>query len=295
MNKLTLTTLLILPLLASWSFAGSVLQSKNGKVILDLAGEDVSVGEQVYLLNESDKKAAIVEITQVKNNKGLGIVKKGKAAVGYTLQKTSSGSSSESTTSTKTETSVIRFDQFRFAVQLKSISNKIAAKQRDNTSPFPNEETVAMAGSNFGVSGTGDYALNSWLVARGSVGFEILDVAGTAQYNSCASKTSKDCNVKVNYLTGGAYARFDILKAKFNPWVAVGGTLKFPISKQSTALDESGLGLANSIAVLAGIDYHLNNKSFIPFSFEYHMSKNTSDTVPTIDQTAITFGYGMKF
>lgn len=296
MNKWIVTFSICLLGLHFSAFAGSVIQSKNGKVILDITGEDISVGDQLYLLNESDKRVAIIEVTQVKNDKGLAVVKKGKAAVGYSIQKSGSKSSGSSSSSASSkESSIIRFDQFRVAVQLKALMNKISAKQQDNTSPFPNQETVDMAGTNFGISVTGDYAVNSFLVARASVGLETLDIAGTAQYNSCASKTSKDCNVQVNYLTGGAYARYDIIKSKFNPWVAAGGTLKFPITKKSTALDEGGLQMANTMAVLLGVDYHLNNKTFLPFSFEYHVSTNKSDTVPTIDQMALTFGYGMKF
>ena len=84
-------------------------------------------------------------------------------------------------------------------------------------------------------------------------------------------------------------------KDKYNIWAGLGGAIKIPISKTSTALNVSDLTHSDSFTIATGLDYHLNNKTFIPVSFEYHHSMNTSVEVPTINQMNLLVGYGLKF
>ncbi len=276
---------------------GSVTQVKNNKVLIDFKTETPTVGDQFYIVSSENKKVAIVQITTAKNNKALAEVLKGTAVVGATTQvKNQSGTSTGSTSSpVEKESSFLRSDLTQIGFNLKYMMNSVSTKLQDNTLPFAQQETVTMKGSNIGFGASIDLPIYDFLKIHGLGTYEILDIMATSQFLSCSGKSSTDCNTKITYLALQALARYDFTKSKFNLWGGFGGTFKMPLSKKSTALDESGITYAQSITAALGLDYQLNNKSFIPFTFEYQYSLNKSDTVPNIDQISILAGYGMKF
>lgn len=295
-SKVIITLLFIVPTV---SFAQTVKQVKDGKVLIEFAsGFSMSKDEEFFVMNEKNKRSALIKITQVKGNKALGTIVKGTAKVGNTVMSRKGAASaglkggSESSQGAADGPSFLRFDKMKLGINLKMMMNAISAKQVDS---IGNLETVAMKGSNFGLSVNLDMPLAGRLYARGEAGLEMLDVAGTARFNSCDGKLSTNCNAKINYLTLGAAGRYDLMQSAFNLFVMGGGLIKIPLSKKSTSLDESKIEMANSIYAGAGFDYMMSNKSYIPVSFEYHMSLNKSDTVPVIDQINVTLGYGMMF
>ena len=298
MNKIAclflVTALFITPTV---SRAQTVKQVKDGKVLVEFSnGFSMSKDEEFFVMNEKNKRSALIKITQVKGNKALGTIVKGTAKVGHTVMSrkatgTAGLKASESATPAAGP-SFLRFDKMKLGINIKMMMNAISAKQID---AIGNLETVAMKGSNLGLSVNLDMPLAGRLVARGEAGIEMLDVKGTATFNSCDGKLSTTCNAKINYLTLGAAGRYDLIQSAFNLFVIGGGLIKIPLSKKSTSLDESKIEMANSIYAGAGFDYLLNNKSYIPVGFEYHISLNKSDTVPVIDQINLTIGYGMMF
>lgn len=302
--KNNLISVVLLALFASsFTWAGTVTQVKNNKVMISLEDETVNIGDQLFVLNSDGKKVAIVEVTASKNKKALATVVKGTPVVDGTTQlKSSSGGGGGSSESTKEssgrsagKSKIIRQDMIQIGFIAKMMMNTMAAKQQDSTLPFPNKETVSMQGSSFGIAGTLDYKLMSWLKFHGAVSYDMLDVAGTGVYNSCDGKTSKDCNASISYLGFQGLGRFDIIKSSFNLWTGVGYSAKIPLSKKSTAINTDALKQSDTVVFALGADYHINNKSFIPLTFEYHYSLNTSEEVPTIDQMAFMGGYGFKF
>lgn len=289
---------LIFQSLQAFAFStGSVTQVKNNKVLIDFKTETPSVGDQFYIISAENKKVAIVQITTAKNNKALADILKGTATVGATTQaKNQSGSSSGSqSSSTEKESAFIRSDLIQLGFHLKYMMNSMATKLQDNTLPFAQQETVTMTGSNIGFGASMDLPIYDGIKIHGLGTYEILDIKATSQFLSCGGKSSTDCNTTITYLALQGLARFDFTKSKFNLWGGFGGTFKMPLSKKSTALDEGGITYAQSITAAFGLDYQINNKSYIPFTFEYQYSLNKSDTVPNIDQMSILAGYGIKF
>jgi hypothetical protein len=279
------------------SFSQVVKQVKNTKILIEFSGATTAnKDDEFFVMNENNKRSALVKITQVKGTKALGIIVKGTAAPGNKViprKATATAGLKASESSAPAESpSFIRFDKMKLGINLKMMMNAISAKQIDALS---NQETVAMKGSNMGLSLNMDMPLAGRLVARGEAGVEMLDVKGTGTFTSCDGKTSTNCNAQITYLTLGAAGRYDLIQSKFNLWVGGGGLIKIPLSKKSTSLDESKIEMANSIYVATGFDYMINNKSFIPLGFEYHLSLNKSDTVPVIDQMNFTIGYGFIF
>ncbi len=271
--------------------AATLMQIKNQKTLISLEGLDATVGE-VYDVVGASGKSGQIKIVQVKNNKAIAQVLNGSVAVGQKLRTNSSVQAPSK--SIRKKDIVIRHDLMQISVLGKLMMNTFVTKQAD-ANAIPRTETVTMNGTNFGATGALDYPLSSQYTFRGQVGIESIAVKGTAQYLSCNGKTSTDCNVNINYLVGGGFLRYDFIKSENVVWGAIGGTLKMPISKSSTALRNDDINMANTLGLMFGYDYNFDNKTFIPMTFEYHYSFNTSETVPAINQIALQAGYGWKF
>jgi len=277
----------------SEAFSGTVTMVKNNKILLDFKNEIVNVKDQFFILNAENKKVAIVQVAILKNEKAIAEVLKGTALYGQKTMPRPMSKSSESLMAAESE--FIRFDLLQIGFHFKYISNSIAAKQQDTTIPFPNQETVTMTGGNFGMAISADNALSDWLKTQSEINYEILDITGTAQFNSCDGKTSKNCTTKITYLGLQGLIRYDFIALDSSFWVGLGGAVKFLISKNSTALNIQGLTHSDSMTFATGVDFHLNNKNYLPVSLEYQYSMNTSVEVPEIRQINLVVGYGLKF
>ena len=271
--------------------AATLMQIKNQKTLINLEGHDASLGE-IYDVVGSSGKSGQVKIMQVKNGKAIAQVLNGSVAVGQKLR-TNSNVQAAAKPGRKKDI-VMRHDLMKISVLGKLMMNTFTTKQADNNA-IPRTETVTMNGTNFGATGALDYPFSTQYTFRAQVGVESIAVAGTSQYLSCNGKTSTNCNVNINYLVGGGFLRYDFMKSDNVLWGAIGGTLKMPISKSSTALRTEDINMANTLAFMLGYDYNFDNKTFIPLTFEYHYSFNTSETVPAINQIALQAGYGWKF
>lgn len=289
--SLFLFFILISFLISPLAQTATLMQIKNQKTLISLEGLDAAVDE-VYDVVGPAGKSGQIKIVQVKNNKAIAQILSGSVAVGQKLRTNSNVQAASKTVHKKDI--VIRHDLMKISVLGKLMMNTIITKQAD-ANAIPRTETVTMNGINFGVTGALDYPLSTQYTFRGQVGVESIAVKGTAQYLSCAGKLSRDCNVNINYLVGGGFLRYDFVKSENVIWGAIGGTLKMPISKSSTALRNDDINMANSLGLMFGYDYNFDNKTFIPLTFEYHYSFNTSETVPAINQIALQAGYGWKF
>jgi len=288
-----------LTLLTQLCYAAKIDQVKGDKILISFTTENVAIGDSIYALQETvDSKTTEDEsfalITQVRNKQAVAKIQIGKFNVGQniTIQRTS-----KSKKNLQVENVIYRYDLFKISVLGKILANTISTKQADDSQPYPQTETVDMSGINFGLATVAEYPA-PWLkllTLRGILSYDPVLVKGSALNNSCDAKKSKDCNVNIHYLSFGAQARYDFFKTKSVFWGALGGTMKIPISKSSSALQEDDIRLANSIVISLGVDFIVNNKIFYPMSFEYHSSLNKSDTVPTINQITFQGGYGWQF
>lgn len=307
MKKNNLTFILLgLTLLFPLTFWGaSIKQVKDKKVLIQLDNFKVKVGDQVYGVNSAKKKTSILQIVTVKGNKAIAQLIKGTSVVNDTIMMKSSGPQTGKTAAAQPnaanssnfkKTSFIRRDLKKISVNLKLSSDSISTKQQDNSST-PQTETVDMAGTNFGFNAQYDIPLTETYAVKAFGGLEMLKVAKTSTLaNTCDGKTTKDCNVNINYLTFGGLIKASMpLAAQSHLWGGLGFSFKQPISKKSTALTEDNISLANALVLAGGLDYHLNNKNFIPVSLEFQKSFNESDTVPAIKHIGINVGYGFIF
>lgn len=284
--------------LNSQVYAATVQQVKNNKVLINLEGTVAEVGDHFYILDESKKKTGLIEITALKTDKAVALITKGKVKPNDTLVSQKNGASttpSHTNPESKTLTSFLRFDLKKIAVNLKLSSDVISTLQQDNSSPYPNKETVDLKGTNIGLNATLGLPVNKNLSIQGYAGYEMLKISGTALRNVCNGKISKDCNADISYLSFGALGRWNFVSNHFQYWIGAGVGFKQPLTKKSTALTLENITLANSGIAALGLDYHLNNKMFIPASFEYHKSFNESDSVPLISHMNLQIGLGLLY
>ena len=285
--------------LCSQSHAIKILQSKGNKVLFDLEDETLAVDQNLYLLNASNKKIAIVTVTQSKNGRAIAILNKGKTdgATGVELMdappiSAEAPAAEGGTAPTKTD-GVFRLKNLKISGLLTFGFNSMGTKQSDGTLPVPNQEHVALTGTSIGITGALDYPFNSWLTLRGTFGYEPFVVAGTSTIFACNNLTSKSCDANINYLAAGGYARFNLTKSKTLVWVGAGGSTKFPMSKSTTALRSDDIKMTFTFGVAAGLDYFISNKSFIPASFEYQLFSSSETVSASI--MLLRVGYGWAF
>ncbi|MBC7464968.1 MAG: hypothetical protein H7256_03160 [Bdellovibrio sp.] len=298
-RKLVVGLPLLISLLALPAFSAQVTQVKSNKVMIDNQGDDLQVGQEYYLVNGETKKVGLVQISIVKNGKAIAVITKGKSAGKESLQLNPGSTAAISedvdpvVASDASPGKVYRYGSKKVSVVLNLFSNSMTAKEADKTSPTPNIEDVSMKGSSFGITGVLDMPLNGWFTLRGTAGYEPFKASGTA-YNptSCDNQSSANCTAEMTYLSFGAYGRFDFYKSKaILGWGAVGGTMKLPMSKTSTALKTDDIKMTATYGFALGMDYFINHKYFIPVSIEQQVFM-PSDTVKA-SIMAIRFGVGM--
>ncbi len=284
--------------LGTQAFAIKIIQTKGNKVLLDLEDETLAVDQKLYLLNSSNKKIAIVTITQSKNGRAIALLNKGKTdgAAGVELMNAPVSAEAPAeeggTTPTKTD-GVYRLKGMKVSALLTFGFNNMGTKQSDGTLPVPNQEDVALKGTSVGLTGAVDYPFANWLTLRGTLGYEPFVVAGTSTIFACNNLTSKNCDANINYIAAGGYARFDLTKSRALFWLGAGGSTKFPMSKSTTALRSDDIKMTFTFALGGGLDYFVSNKSFIPASFEYQLF-SSSETV-TANIMLVRVGYGWAF
>lgn len=285
--------------LCSQSHAIKILQSKGNKVLFDLEDETLEVDQKLYLLNDANKKIAIVTVTQSKNGRAIAILNKGKTEGATKVEVMDAAPISAEappeeggTAPTKTG-GVFRLKGMKISGLLTISMNNMGTKQADNTLPVPNQQDVALTGSSMGITGAIDYPFANWLTLRGTLGYEPFVVAGNATINACNNLSSTSCDANINYLAAGGYARFDLTKSKALVWVGAGGSTKFPMSKSTTALRSDDIKMTFTFALGGGLDYFISNKSFIPASFEYQLF-SSSETV-SANIMMVRLGYGWAF
>lgn len=283
---------------AQFSIAASILQVKNNRILLSMDGEKLEVGQSIVLQNSDGKDVAKAIITQAKGEKAIATIKSGKVDGSETVVSGSGGANSaeleeevtpDSYTSKKSRNP--RLNAKKFAALLTISMNNMTTKQA--TLGGGQIEDVALTGMGIGLTGSFDYPLNTWLILRGTLGYEPFVAAGSSNFLVCDNSTSRDCNANISYLSAGGFARVNFTKSKLQFWGGAGGTGKFPISKSSTALRTDDIKLTITFAVAGGVDWFTSNSAFIPLNFEYQLFQ-PSDTV-TANQILLRGGYGWAF
>jgi hypothetical protein len=194
-------------------FAARVTQSKKGKVIIDLEGQEAAVNQNIILVNAQNKRVAIAKITLVKNGKAIATITKGKAQGNekVTLVGKAKASGGDGPITQPQETPIYTASSKKISVIATMMSNSMTTRQIDGSA---NTEDVAMKGSTFGVTAAVDWPVMPSLSLRGTLGYEPFKASGDSKYLACDGQSSITCTADITYLSGGGYVRWDVTRPK---------------------------------------------------------------------------------
>lgn len=287
MNKIILCLSLFL---SSLGFSQTVINVKNGKVLLDLGSLNVNTGDRVVTTNSEGKNKALLQIRQIKNGKATAEIVKGTPEAGHSFAMFK-GATKRPRKVVQAESDYSQYvtrkkGGYGFTGSLAMNAMKISNLTRNGRS-----YSFEMTGTNFGLGGFYDYTLNnSWFVrAHGTL--EMFDVKSTK--GGCGTSVDlPECTVKFTQL--GTYGTFNYL---FSPqplrvWAGVGGGLFIYLSKDASVLDTNKFFFNSMLMAAGGVDYFMNKTSFVPISLEYQMIPDKEAGVTSL---VLRAGWGKTF
>lgn len=283
-----LFTACLLLLWMSPSLAATVSAVKGSKILISLENNTAEEGAEFYLINPSTgKRAAIVRVKQIKNQKALADLIKGNASIGFTLQaRTPSPMSTDVSPTYQPEARPERQED-SFGLIGGYIMNTMNANVSYKDGFGATQHTSAsMVGSGFTVGGFYDYAFSSNFVGHAAMGIEQFNVAGTAAEAGCSGLTN--CDAKINYLSLYGLAKWYPLQGKYHGWLGGGMGYLLALSKSSTALNEAQISTNQVYTLALGIDVQKNRKTYIPVSIEYNLFPDS----PTVKANMIIIKIG---
>lgn len=274
----TFITALLLTSVVCPAYAIRTLTIKNDRVLVDLEGESVSVGDKLGARSSDGKARAILEIKQIREGKAVAAILKGKMQQEYTLSKVGARSSGGSSTAGSGSSAPGKSWGVMGGYAMNSMSSKIS-----NT-------TISVSGSSFSVNGIYQMPLpdlGQKVSARILGGYETFQATG--------SDSGTDRTVDISYLGVQGLLRYTFYQQpKFSVWAGGGLGFLFAIAKSSkNFLDESKISTNQTLIGSIGVDYSLNSKNYIPVQFDYVIYPDSSTS--TARQMIIRAGYGFNF
>ncbi|KYG64893.1 hypothetical protein AZI86_11885 [Bdellovibrio bacteriovorus] len=302
-NSLLISLLCLLTY--STSFAAFVTTVKGNKVLINLEGDPVDPEDEFFLINpETNKKTAIIRIKQVKGNRALADIIKGRAGVNQTLQAKGTANRSRPMSADVTDpgapdsasspapsasgryTTMIK-ESYGLMGSLNMNSMSANVTYRDPVGTVLKSSTD-MKGNGFGVGGFYDYPFTDTLVGHAYAAIEQFVVSGSAANAACSGSTN--CEANINYLSVYGLAKWYFLPGKYRSWAGGGAGFLLALSKSSSALNESQISTNQVFSFAGGVDIQMSRQNFIPVSLQYNMFPDSSSVKAS--QIIIKAGWG---
>lgn len=275
-------------LLTEVAFSNTVKTVKGKKALLDLSDSSLSIGDTVNIYNSDQKKIGSGKVSQVKGKKAIIEITSGRANAGDSVVNEDSDFGDSGSSSSP---SVRNFNAKKndWGVQFSFLMNAMNAEETNGTT----KEVAAMKGTSFGLFGFYDYAFSPRLMIRGGAGYDQFKASSTININGCDGRTSKNCTVNINYLSGYGYLKYNITTGKARFFALGGMAMMMAMSKSTTALKESDISTTTLFLIGGGVDIKMSNKNFIPISVEYGLFPPSE----SVSANTLIFrgGYGWLF
>ncbi|MGZ5279840.1 MAG: hypothetical protein ACXWC9_07860 [Pseudobdellovibrionaceae bacterium] len=274
------------------SFAASVTQVKGNKLLIQLDGLQVAQGSELYVLNPEGKKIGLVQIRQVKGDKALGEITKGRAVVGAPMSvKGAPATATDAASAGSDVTGKSKMGKHVGGVLAGYSMNSMSLTIQHGTST---KEDATLKDSGFSLKGFYDYSISPAFTIRLASGLEMFSAKGTIQLDLCENGTSKNCEVSFNYLAMEGSAHYNITEGSTKIWVGLGYSFLFAVSKKNNIPNLSSDSSTNQmILVSAGGDFWTSKTSFFPVVVEYGMFPGSSNV--KADGIFLRGGYGFTF
>lgn len=294
MRSSSLILLLALTVAPLASMAASVTQVKGNKLMIQLDGLQVSQGNELYVLNEDGKKIGLVQVRQVKGDRALAEITKGRAVPGAPMQLKGAGSSASSTESSSSSSK-----STNHARKGKHVGGIIAGYSMDSMSltvqyNSGTKEDANLKDSGYSVKAFYDYPVSPAFTIRLASGLEMFNAKGTTNAKICENGTSNSCEVAFNYLAMEGSAHYNITEGSFKMWAGLGYSFLFAVSKKNNIPNLSSDSSTNQMILLsAGADIWTGKTAFFPIAIEYGMFPGSSNV--KADGIFLRAGYGFTF
>ncbi len=272
-------------LFTSFTTAMEVSKVKGNRVLIQLDDQPVSPGDEFYAMNPDGKRKGLIKIKQVRDERAIGLLAKGQAEPGWTLEKrTKNGSKTkpkESTNSTASDTTGNPNDRAYYGLQLGMSMNQMSVSQS-------NGDTVSLTGTSINFRGLFDYELFDRIWFRGNVGYMGFKTTGP---NRCGNSFNAACTVDISYIDLDFWGRYLFSMGMYRPWLGGGFSLVFPMSKTATPLDPASISNNTIIALGGGLDWFFTKRFYVPLQAEYGLLPKSS----TVSASIIVLRLGAAF
>jgi hypothetical protein len=243
--------------------AAKVIKVKGKKVYLALSkSETMNKGDKV-LITAGRKKAGLAIVRVVKGRKAIALLRKGKARRGFMAKNMSKSSSAAAPMQAKNESSK-KSSEKKYERNKKWTFGAIGGFNMVTMNVDLGSETVAATGINFSAKGYAQYHWKPSISLMAVMGYEGFSSSATASSTVCDSNTSTDCTTNIQFLASEAWGQYYLTRGQRAYWLGGGMAFNFPLSKSSTSLNESDIGLTNFYLIGGGVDW-----GRIPIWFEY--------------------------
>ncbi len=262
----------------------TVFKVKGQKVLINLEGQAVSIGQQLRVVDANNKPVALLKVLNVAKDKALATTVGGSPAAGNKILTVGTATPQRSQIADGPRV------PYKASVLLGLASNTLSIRVGDGQT----SQNVDNTGNSVGVAIAADRQyFKPWFKARALVAYEQFNAVGAATIKGCDNQTSRDCTTDIKYLSGGLYGKYEQEFGAFRGWGAVGLNLKFPFAKSSTALVESSLGTTLAYGLTLGADYVLETKNFVTASLEkqFFLKSDSAETSTVF----IRIGVGKEF
>lgn len=290
---------LSLALFSTPGFAAQIAKVKGKQVLIDTQGDAMKPGEVYYVIDLGGARKAVLKVTKVKGSRALAVLGKGKAQVGMGLERRLSGKAARTARvapesygegdsygyggdSGGTAATAGAFWGGMLGISMDSLTADII------TDAGVKQGTASTSGMSFSLKGTYDHRLFDRVWFRGMGGVESFKSEGGS---TCGTGANQSCNVNIMYLSGDAIGRYLFSEESFRPWVGGGLSLLFPLSKDSTLLQQSSITNTYALIFAGGADWLVSPTMMVPLSLEYGMLPKSE----TVEASWIQFRAGVSF
>jgi len=282
------------------SFSQTIKSVKDKKGLVTEA-TGLEIDQEYFAVDtETNKRTALVKVTQVKNDRAIVEIVKGKMSAGQKLveRKKTTAKKTKNQNSSKPADAKSISSNWK-GVMLGFTQSTMAFTAQDTAATPATSADVSLKGSSIHLRGFYDYTFNNLFFGRFGVGYESIAVKGPAIATSSGASVcnngsaAADCSVAFSYVTGNAMGylslNFDSSRLYFglgyNFMIQVGSTNNVPNLKSNSSTNQMILyGL--------GYDIRVGQKGIVPI--EYTMGTIPGSTVKT-SVSYLRAGYGWDF
>ncbi len=250
-----------------------VSKVKGNKVLIQMDDKPIAPGEEYFVVNGDGKRKGLVSIKQVRDERAIGLLTKGQAEPGWTLEKRKSKivGKNKADSTKRVSISGRPHDRAYYGIQIGYSQNKMDVTQS-------NGSAIAMTGGSINVRGIFDYEMFDRIWFRGGVGYLGFTVNGPSTGCNPNNSYGSACSANITYIDFDFWGRYLFSDGFYRPWIGGGFALIFPMSKTATPLDPASISNNSVISIGGGLDMFFSEKFFVPLQIEYGMLPK-SDTV----------------